>query len=201
MKSTTLYIIRHGETDWNIIGKLQGQIDIPLNAQGIEQAKKAASVLKNKNVSLAALYSSDLQRAHQTAHQISELFSLHIITTPHLRERHVGILQGLTKQQVYETHGKHWEDIVDTVAGGETKAELLIRFTNQISLIARNHSNESVAIVTHGHAIRQLIDYAGYDNNEWPPITNASIITLKYHHSADGPQIELISIESAEREN
>ena len=197
MKSTTLFIIRHGQTDWNTIGKIQGHIDIPLNDKGIEQAQSVASFLKKRNMSFDALYSSDLQRAQQTAAPISEAFSLNIITKPHLRERHVGVLQGLTKPQVYEQYGKHWEDVVDTAPGGETKTEFLKRFINQISLIAKNHINESVVIVTHGHAIRQFIAYAGYDKDECPAITNASIITVKYHH-ADERQIELISIECAE---
>jgi probable phosphoglycerate mutase len=197
MKSTILYIIRHGQTDWNIIGKIQGQIDIPLNDEGKEQAERVASFLKKKNASPHALYSSDLQRAHQTAQPISKTFSLNITATPHLRERHVGILQGLTKQQVSELHGKHWENDFDIVPDGETKAEFLKRITNQIALIAENHIDESVVVVTHGHAIRQFITHAGYDKDEWPPITNASIITVKYHHG-DKPQIELISIECAE---
>lgn len=197
MKSTTLFIVRHGQTDWNIIGKIQGHIDIPLNDTGIEQAQLVASFLKNKNVPFKALYSSDLQRAHQTAHPISKIFSLNIITMPHLRERHMGILEGLTKPQVHELHGKHWENDFDTVPGGETKTEFLRRLTNQITLIAQNHIDESIVIVTHGHAIRQFLAYAGYDKDQWPPITNATIITVKYHH-ADEPQIELISVECAE---
>lgn len=197
MKSTTLFIIRHGQTDWNVIEKIQGQIDIPLNDTGIKQAQLVASFLKNKNLSPHALYSSDLQRAHQTAQQISPLFSLNIITTQHLRERHVGILQGLTKKQVHEMHGTHWENALDTEHGGESKTEFVQRLTNELSRISKNHLNESVIIVTHGHAIRQFIAYAGYDKNEWPPVTNASIITVKYHHG-DTSQIELVSIESAE---
>ncbi|MFZ5954457.1 MAG: histidine phosphatase family protein [Candidatus Dependentiae bacterium] len=67
MNSTTLILIRHGQTDWNLAGKLQGHADIPLNAKGIEQAKRVAHYLKAKQVPITALYSSDLQRAQQTA--------------------------------------------------------------------------------------------------------------------------------------
>ena len=196
MKSTTLFIIRHGETDWNIIGKIQGHIDIPLNDKGMQQAEQVACFLKKKNVSPDALYSSDLQRAHQTALPISKLFSLNVITTPHLRERHLGTLQGLTKQQLHDLHGKDWEDTFDTIPGGETKSELLKRFTNQINLIAKSHINKFIVIVTHGHAIRQFIANIGYGKDKWSSITNASIITIKYHHG-DEPKIELISLECA----
>lgn len=196
MKSTTLFIIRHGQTDWNLEDKIQGHIDIPLNAQGMEQAQQVASFLKKKNVSFKALYSSDLQRAHQTAQPIAATFSLNIITTPHLRERHVGDLQGLTKQKVRETHGEHFDFDWEVIPGGETKTDFLRRIMNQITLIAQAHVNENVVMVTHGHAIRKLLTFAGYDINEWPAIINASIITVRYHHKdTSEPIIQLISVE------
>jgi 2,3-bisphosphoglycerate-dependent phosphoglycerate mutase len=75
MSTTKLFLIRHGQTDWNLAGKLQGHADIPLNATGKEQAQKVAQFLRKKQISLQALYSSDLQRAHQTAQEISKLFA------------------------------------------------------------------------------------------------------------------------------
>lgn len=194
MRSTTLYIIRHGQTDWNVIGKIQGHIDIPLNDEGKKQAQQVASFLEKKNVSFNALYSSDLQRAHQTAQPISTIFSLNINATPLLRERHVGFMQGLTKKQVYELLGDHNDFDLETITDGETKTDFLRRITKQISLIAQNHINESVIVVTHGLFIRNFLACVGYDINEWPIITNTSIITIKYHHK-DEPHIELISIE------
>lgn len=192
MESTTLFIIRHGQTDWNIVGKIQGQIDIPLNDTGKEQAQRVASFLKKKNVSFSALYSSDLQRAYQTAQPISKAFSLTTTLTPFLREQHVGIWQGRTRQEMREQHGGHfdWERVPD----GETKTEFLRRIVNHITLIAQNHINESVIIVTHAGAIKNFLVYGGYTINELP---NTALITVKYHHTGE-QQIELISIEGAE---
>ena len=76
MSKTTLFLIRHGQTDWNLAGKIQGHADIPLNVTGKAQAKKVAQFLKKKQASLAALYSSDLQRAHQTAQEISAVICI-----------------------------------------------------------------------------------------------------------------------------
>jgi probable phosphoglycerate mutase len=194
MKYTTLLIIRHGQTDWNISGKIQGHIDNSLNEKGHEQALNVASFLKNKNLSFGALYSSDLQRAHQTAQPISEAFSLDVVTTPLLRERQIGAWEGCTKQEWYESHGEHVDFDLDIIPGGEAKTEFLKRVVGQITLIAQNHIGEAIIVVSHAIAIRSYLGYLGYDINQWPPITNTSIITVKYHH-AEQPHIELVSIE------
>jgi broad specificity phosphatase PhoE len=193
MKITTLLIIRHGQTDWNIAGKIQGHADVPLNETRQHQALKVASFLKEKNILLSALYSSDLQRAHQTAQSISQVFSLDIKTTPLLREQHGGLWQGKTKQQIAELHGAQ-DAIWEIVPGGETRADFLNRIVNHIALIAQNHPDESVAVVTHAGAIKNFLTHWKYDNNQWPSITNTAIVTVKYYH-ADEPHIELISIE------
>ena len=102
--NTKIFLIRHGQTAWNLAGKMQGHVDIPLNATGIEQAQRVAHFLKQKQVPLAALYASDLQRAHQTAQEISKLFELEIVLSADLREGHLGKLQGLTKQEMREVN-------------------------------------------------------------------------------------------------
>jgi len=197
MKITTLFIIRHGQTDWNLEGKVQGHIDIPLNDEGIKQAQQVAHFLKKKNVPFKALYSSDLQRAHQTAQEISEVCVLNIITTPNLQERHAGVMGGLTKKHIYELYGQGYDFDDEIIPSGEAKTAFMMRTTNQIALIAKAHINESVIVVTHGLVIRNFIAFAGYDKNEWPAITNAAIITVRYHHT-DESQIELVSVEYAD---
>lgn len=104
-KNTQIFLIRHGQTDWNLEDKYQGRTDIPLNETGRAQAKKTALFLKQKNAPLVALYSSDLQRAHQTAMEIAELFLLNITLAPDLREGHLGKLEGLTKAVGKELYG------------------------------------------------------------------------------------------------
>ncbi len=194
MKITTLLIIRHGQTDWNIAGKIQGHTNVPLNETGQQQALKLASFLKGKNILLSALYSSDLQRAHQTAQSISQLFSLNVVTTSLLREQHAGIWQGKTKQEIDELRPDPIDSLWEIVPGGETRADFLNRIVNQIRVIAQNHVDESVVVVTHAGVIKNFLNHLKYDNNQWPSITNTAIVTVKYYHAGE-PHIELISIE------
>ncbi len=95
MSITRICFVRHGETDWNAERRMQGHIDIPLNAAGINQAKRLAKALIQTHHSFDAIYASDLQRAHATAQLIAEAFSQDVMIHQNLRERHVGQLQGL----------------------------------------------------------------------------------------------------------
>lgn len=86
-----IILIRHGETEYNKIGKAQGQLDIPLNKLGFIQAKKVAQQLKNEVIDV--IYSSDLKRPLQTIRPLAKLKNLTIKTNKKLRERHLGIFQ------------------------------------------------------------------------------------------------------------
>ena len=92
--TTRICFIRHGETGWNVEKRIQGQIDISLNASGHKQAQAMASNAAQHEFS--AIYSSDLQRASDTANMLAQESGLNIIKLPQLRERHFGIFQGLT---------------------------------------------------------------------------------------------------------
>src|SRR5215813_9910507 len=102
MERTQLIIVRHGETEWNIRGIRQGNLDSALTAKGIIQAKALAQRLVRE--SFTTLYSSDLGRAVQTAQEISNVTGHSIITDPHLRERHLGIFQGLSGEGIKAKH-------------------------------------------------------------------------------------------------
>lgn len=91
MDSTRILAIRHGETDWNVNNRIQGQIDIGLNAQGLWQAQQVAQALADEP--LVAIYASDLSRALRTAQHIASHHRLEVQTTPLLRERHYGFLK------------------------------------------------------------------------------------------------------------
>ena len=88
-----LCLIRHGETDWNVEARLQGSTDIPLNAHGIRQAYATAQALADER--FGVIYSSDLLRATMTASVIAEAQHLPMEIEPRLRERNLGMLQGL----------------------------------------------------------------------------------------------------------
>lgn len=195
MNSTTLFIIRHGQTDWNLAEKLQGHTDIPLNAQGIEQAQKVAQFLKKKQISLASLYSSDLQRAHQTAHEISKIFTVDIILSADLREGHFGKAQGLTKKEYHDLYGPFDYQVLPEEIEAEPRHQVIARVKKFLTLIAQKHKGQQIAVVTHGGAIRSLISHFGHNIEDLPAITNVSVITLTWH--AD--QEDIFILESIEK--
>ena len=98
MNRTQIVIVRHGQTEWNIRGIRQGYLDSPLTARGMAQAKALAQRLAREK--FTALYSSDLGRAVQTAQEIADVTGHTIVTDARLRERHLGILQGLNAEEI-----------------------------------------------------------------------------------------------------
>lgn len=150
---TRLCLVRHGETDWNAQRRVQGQIDIPLNAKGQTQAAALARCLVTER--FAALYSSDLQRALQTAEPTASAQQLPIRSDPSLRERHFGVLQALTAE---EAQARHPQARLKHVARDPEYAlesgESLVAFERRIracleSLFCR-HAGETILVVTHG---------------------------------------------------
>ena len=168
--ATTLYIVRHGETDWNREGRIQGHTDIPLNAEGRRQAEGLAFELATSE--LHAVYASDLARASQTATTVAGPRGLDVRRIAALREKHFGTWEGMTDDEVrarfpHAVNGA-WGD-------GETSAELEARVVNAVHEIARAHPGESVLIVSHGGAIRALHRVAGVDR---PRIGNCTVATF-----------------------
>lgn len=107
---TAIILIRHGETDWNIEGRYQGQADPPLNSRGILQAKQLAKELQNS--ALEILYTSPLQRAKQTARILSDELGIPEINEPRLMEIHQGDWQTRLRSEIeslYPEVFKNWE--------------------------------------------------------------------------------------------
>jgi probable phosphoglycerate mutase len=157
LSETTLWLIRHGETAWNVERRFQGQIDIPLNHTGFEQAKMLANRLSNDHQSFkfAALYTSDLSRARDTAAPIAAALNLAAIEDPHLRERHYGVLSALTPEEMAAQHPEafaNWKarnpDYV--IAEGESLRNFHERIVARLSAIAANHPGAHVLVVAHG---------------------------------------------------
>src|SRR5580698_6897789 len=101
--TTQILFIRHGETDWNRIKRIQGHIDIPLATTGLEQAQRLAHRLAgeaSQGATLDAIYSSDLQRAQQTAQPIADALGLPLQLRESLRERLYGAFQGYDKDEI-----------------------------------------------------------------------------------------------------
>ena len=154
MEFTRILALRHGETTWNQDKRLQGQLDIPLNERGHWQAARAAAALRDE--AIAAVYSSDLARAHQTAHAIAAALALEVRTHSGLRERHFGAFQGKTwtELEVEEPEATlAWRTRVPDFApggDGETLLQLRERIETTFNGIAARHPGEQIVIVAHG---------------------------------------------------
>jgi broad specificity phosphatase PhoE len=141
---TELLLVRHGETDWNADGRLQGQTDRPLSDFGRRQAKLLAEVLQGEE--LQAIYSSDLARARETAEIVAERLRLPVVLDPDLREKDWGTWEGLTAVE---------RDRVEFVGEStETHEERTLRALKRIS--ERHPGAGRVLVITHGGSMRRV---------------------------------------------
>jgi probable phosphoglycerate mutase len=150
---TTFLIIRHGETDWNVAGRLQGWGDSPLSAAGRAQAAAVAARLAGAEID--ALVASDLGRTQATAAPISAGIGLGIETDPGLRERCYGVLEGLTWAEIEQRHAEAYRHLVArdqdyAVPEGETGIQFRNRVFDAFERLAALHGDARVAVVTHG---------------------------------------------------
>lgn len=153
IEPTRIVAIRHGETTWNAEARLQGQLDIPLNARGLRQAATLAGALHDEG--LVAVYSSDLGRAWQTAEALAVPLGLPLVADLGLRERCFGVLEGLTYPEI----DAHWPDLArrwrtrepDFVPErGESLQQFAERCVAAAERLAADHAGESIALVCHG---------------------------------------------------
>ncbi len=161
--NTIVCAVRHGETEWNSRGRQQGHLDSPLTENGIRQVQQLALGLAKKKI--AVLFSSDLGRALQTAEIIASRLSLIIRTDARLRERHLGILQGLTRiefEAQYPVEAARFDsrDPDYVLPGGESLRECFDRSVACAEEIARDHAGQSVLIVAHGGVLRSYFHKA-----------------------------------------
>ena len=152
---STILLVRHGETDWNRDARFQGHADPPLNERGREQARALAERLAAEP--LAAVYTSPLQRARETAEIVAARVGLPVESVDGVREVDVGSWSGLTRTEIEERfpeafarwlgNGPGWED-------GETYEEMGERVLAALEELARRHPGEVVLVVTHGGPVR-----------------------------------------------
>jgi broad specificity phosphatase PhoE len=140
---TTLLLVRHGETDWNAEGRLQGHTDRPLSEFGRRQARQLAEELADEP--LDAIYASDLARARQTAEIVGERLDLPIVLDPELREKDWGTWEGLAAVE---------RDRVEFV--GESTEAHQERILRALERIAEQHPAGHVLVVTHGGSMRRV---------------------------------------------
>jgi len=181
---TTLILVRHGETEWNVERRVQGQTDSPLTARGRAQARRAAERLAEINV--RAVYSSDAGRARETAELIAAPHGLTVAVRPALRERSYGILEGKTIEQVArEDTGWLEAWLADRVRlappEGEAQPELSRRVMSALHAIAAAHAGEHVVVSTHGGPVKSAVfDILQIPISSWDRtwIANGSITVL-----------------------
>lgn len=158
-----LCMVRHGETAWNAEGRVQGQLDVPLSAAGVAQARCVAAALPAGRFS--ALYASDLQRVRQTAAPAAAKLRLEVRLEPQLRERHYGIFQGLTYADAKASLPDDYacfkaKDPEYAFRTGESLRSFFARATRCIEAIARRHAGEEVLVFTHGGVLEMAYRHA-----------------------------------------
>jgi probable phosphoglycerate mutase len=174
---TRILLARHGETDWNRIGRWQGHADLPLNDAGRGQAVELAERLAGDGI--AAIYTSDLMRASQTARVVADRLGLAVIEDAGLREIDVGSWSGFTRAEVERRFPEGYARWLDGEIGhdGETREELTERVVGAVERIAAAHPDDTILVVTHGGAIRALRRYA--DGDPGDPIENCGTSSLE----------------------
>lgn len=168
---TLLYLVRHGETDWNRARKIQGSTDIPLNDLGRRQAEEAAALLGRRRFD--AVVASPLSRASETGSIIARHLGLAAPTiVPGVIERAYGEAEGLVFDEVERRYPDGTE-----VPGREGRAALLERVEASLLEIAAEHEGESVVVATHGAVIRAIVNHVAPEEEAGlgVPIRNGSI--------------------------
>lgn len=154
-----LLFIRHGETDWNRQQRFQGQIDVPLNATGEQQAARLAQRLAAERHD--QLFSSDLQRARQTAAPLAAAWQMPAVAVAGLREQSFGVLEGLDAPTIQARHPDLWrlwlqQDADFAPPGGESQRQFHQRVVSSVNDLAASASGQRLVVVTHGGVLDML---------------------------------------------
>ncbi|MCM3783389.1 histidine phosphatase family protein [Neobacillus mesonae] len=159
---TTIYIVRHGQTEWNVLGKMQGHHDSPLTDLGVRQALWLGESLAQAPID--AIYSSSSGRAVHTAELIRGKREIPIIQTDLLREMNLGSWEGLTQEELKleapVRYNQFWNDPEQFAAeGGETYPDTMRRAQEELEAILRNDRGKTVLLVTHTVVVKLLMTY------------------------------------------
>lgn len=155
MQATRILAIRHGETAWNVDARIQGQLDIPLNDTGVQQARWLAQALAEQE-QVHAIYASDLARAWATAQAIAQVTGLPVTPETGLRERAFGDFQGRTFAEIeaeLPEQAHHWRTRTPQWAppgAGESLLALRERVLHTVNALAARHVGQHMVLVAHG---------------------------------------------------
>lgn len=176
MNKKTIYIFRHGQTDYNVSRRVMGQLDIPLNETGIAQAAELSTRLANTH--LEVIYTSPLLRAKQTAQAVADKSNIQIITDDRLKERNNGVLQGhivhgTDNPDEYQTDYNQLELFLPVAQlndnnwkpdGGESRTECWVRAQKAITDIVKNSPYDTIAVSTHSVVMRGILNMVGMND-------------------------------------
>jgi len=181
MPITRLFLIRHGQSAGNAAGRFGGHGPTPLSDLGMKQAEITAKLLAQENIT--RIYSSDLYRAVQTAQPLADLVRVPVIPRKAFRERHVGVLEGLTFDESKELHPDDYFALVNrnvqhVITRGESYRQLLDRATKELWTILKKDKGERIAIFSHTGAIcfmtLHLMGAVRRDTNQTPWIVTSN---------------------------
>ncbi len=186
-----ILLVRHGQTDWNLAGRWQGHIDIPLNTTGLEQARALAEHLHEQPIS--AVYASDLKRAQETGAVIAEAHGLALKTDARWRELHLGVFQGLTTSEInakYPAESRRMrEDYMGyVIPTGEARRAMQARAFAAYEQLLADEQGDEIVVVSHGGTIRVVLLKLFGDDVLHRSIQNTSISTIE----TDGTTARLI---------
>lgn len=161
MSPTHLVLLRHGQTEWNHAGRMQGHADVHLDEVGRAQALAVGQALADRG--FATIVSSDLARAHDTAMAVSDVVGVPVVIDERLREINVGSWAGLTRAQIEEEYpdfAAHYAAGRDFRRSeeGETVAEMVARALPAIEEVIAAHQGQRVLVVAHGFLLARLLE-------------------------------------------
>jgi len=183
-----LFLFRHGETDWNREGRLQGHTDTALNDTGLAQAKALGETLRIHR--LDAIVSSDLLRALTTAQIVAGALSIPLFTDAGLRETNVGAAEGIlwsdAKTRFSEGLTERWYSEGDVAfPGGETGIATRTRGLAALRRFATQQPYRRIGVSTHGAMVRQLMKHALPPGSPPAPVRNTTLYVLRYEPTTD----------------
>ncbi|NLY85884.1 MAG: histidine phosphatase family protein [Tissierellia bacterium] len=157
---TKIYLIRHGQSEWNLLSKVQGQKDANLTDLGREQARKLGERLIDEDIDI--IYSSDLSRALETAKIISSIINKPIVESKEIREINFGIWEGLTLEEILKKHKEQYliwmkNPVQFKLEGAETLEALKDRVMNYVEKIILENKDKNIAIVSHNATLKIII--------------------------------------------
>ena len=160
--TTSVTLIRHGETEWNLSGRWQGHADSPLSERGVAQAEALGKRMKSDDFDF--FYSSDLGRAMHTSRLVGGPSGWEAIPREDLRERDLGVLEALTTEEMLESEPETYRSFRNdgpeyVPPGGESFKQFCDRCSKAVEAIALAHEGAKIGIVTHGGVLGALFRY------------------------------------------